>query len=57
MHLLVYYEDGGDALNAIRREKQIKKWSRAWKIRLIEKHNPLWKDLYDEEEGMIQLPL
>jgi putative endonuclease len=30
VHSLVYYEDGGDALNAIRREKQLKKWNRAW---------------------------
>ena len=57
VHLLVYYEDGGDALNAIGREKQMKKWSRAWKIRLIEKHNPQWKNLYNEEEGILPLPL
>jgi putative endonuclease len=56
VHLLVYYEDGGDALNAIQREKQIKKWNRAWKIRLIEKHNPLWIDLYDKENGILPLP-
>ena len=56
VHSLVYYEDGGDALNAIRREKQLKKWNRAWKIRLIEKHNPQWKDLYNEENGILPLP-
>ena len=33
---------------AIEREKQIKKWRRAWKIELIEKENPEWKDLYPE---------
>ena len=33
---------------AIVREKQIKKWNRAWKLELIEKGNPEWKDLYDE---------
>ena len=56
VHLLVYYEDGGDAFNTIQREKQIKKWNRTWKIRLIEKHNPQWKDLYDEENGILPLP-
>jgi len=54
--LLVYYEDGGDVLSAIQREKRLKKWNRAWKIRLIEKHNPQWKDLYDEENGILPLP-
>jgi len=33
---------------AIAREKQIKKWNRAWKLELIEKGNPAWKDLYDD---------
>jgi putative endonuclease len=36
--------------SAITREKQLKKWNRAWKIRLIENQNPAWKDLY---EGLI----
>ncbi len=43
---LVYYEIYGDAETAILREKQLKKWRRAWKIRLIEKMNPAWNDLY-----------
>jgi putative endonuclease len=30
------------------REKQLKKWNRAWKINLIEKNNPVWKDLYPD---------
>jgi len=34
--------------NAIKREKRLKKWPRAWKISLIEKHNPDWNDLYPE---------
>jgi len=34
--------------NAISREKQIKRWKRAWKIRLIEEANPYWRDLYPE---------
>jgi hypothetical protein len=38
---------------AIRREKQLKKWNRAWKIRLIESRNPEWVDLFDEFWGAI----
>ena len=45
---LVYFEPHGDALSAIQREKQLKKWRRAWKVRLIEERNPGWHDLYDE---------
>ena len=48
VHMLVHYEDTSDAVSAIQREKQIKKWNRAWKIRLVEETNPEWKDLYDE---------
>ena len=44
-HMLVYFEFHEDIENAIYREKQIKKWNRNWKIRLIEKENPYWKDL------------
>jgi putative endonuclease len=47
---LVYYELHGDMLSAIAREKQIKKWNRAWKLELIETQNPIWKDLW---EGII----
>ncbi|MCW8853314.1 MAG: GIY-YIG nuclease family protein, partial [Gammaproteobacteria bacterium] len=43
---LVYYEVHGDMYEAITREKQLKKWKRAWKIRLIEEFNPDWKDLF-----------
>jgi putative endonuclease len=43
---LVYYEIFDDIENAIRREKRLKKWDRAWKIRLIEEKNPNWDDLY-----------
>ena len=44
---LVYFEQHDTAESAITREKQIKKWNRAWKLKLIEKKNPYWKDLYD----------
>ena len=43
---LVYYEIYEDAENAIKREKQLKKWRRAWKIELIEEKNSEWRDLY-----------
>ena len=45
---LVYYELHESAESAISREKQIKKWNRSWKLKLIEDNNPDWKDLYDE---------
>jgi len=48
VHNLVYYEQTSDIQTAIAREKQLKKWSRRWKIGLIEKLNPSWKDLYVE---------
>ena len=44
---LVWYEMHGTMENAIRREKQIKKWKRSWKIREILDFNPDWKDLYE----------
>jgi putative endonuclease len=43
---LVYFEQFGEIGAAIRREKQLKRWNRAWKIRLIEETNPNWDDLY-----------
>ena len=46
VHQLVYFEQLEDMVSAITREKQLKKWNRTWKIRLIEKQNPQWKDLY-----------
>ena len=45
---LVYYEIHQSAESAITREKQIKKWRRRWKIRMIENKNPHWNDLYDK---------
>ena len=47
---LVYYETYGYIEDAIRREKQIKKWNRQWKIELIEKGNPTWRDLFKDME-------
>ena len=48
VHLLVYYEVCEDMVAAISREKQLKKWNRAWKVELIEEKNREWKDLWDE---------
>lgn len=45
---LVWYDGFSDVENAIKREKQLKKWNRSWKERLINETNPEWKDLSDE---------
>ena len=47
VHQLVYYEQYDNMDAAIIRERQLKKWNRAWKIRLIEEFNPRWNDLYE----------
>jgi putative endonuclease len=47
VHRLVYVESYEQAEDAIRREKQLKKWKREWKIQLIEKDNMEWRDLSD----------
>jgi putative endonuclease len=47
VHILAFYELHADMLAAITREKQIKKWSRAWKRELIESLNPEWRDLWE----------
>ncbi len=44
---LVYCESFAKPRDAIQREKRLKKWNRAWKIRLIESTNSCWKDLYE----------
>src|SRR5207302_1556428 len=46
VHDLVWFEMHADIQDAIAREKQMKGWNRAWKIRLIEKGDPNWDDLY-----------
>ena len=48
VHTLVYYEMHETMAGAIRREKQLKKWNRAWKVRLVEQLNPEWSDLWTE---------
>jgi len=48
VHKLVYFEMFDDMREAIQREKRLKKWRRQWKIDLIEKANPQWRDLFDE---------
>jgi putative endonuclease len=45
---LVWYEAYESRENAFRRERRLKKWNRAWKIELIERFNPGWRDLYEE---------
>ncbi len=50
VHRLVYYELHEDMVEAIKREKQMKKWNRAWKLELIERQTPSWRDLW---EGII----
>ena len=45
---LVYFEVFDDPLTAIAREKQLKKWRRIWKVALIERENPSWRDLAEE---------
>jgi putative endonuclease len=48
VYMLVYFEAHETMPAAITREKQIKKWNRQWKINLIEKENPQWRDLWDD---------
>ena len=45
VHQLVYWEQTTDIYSALKREKQLKKWNRKWKLALIEKENPNWNDL------------
>lgn len=47
VHRLAYFELYEDMTEAIIREKQIKKWNRAWKLELIERANPGWNDLWE----------
>jgi len=47
VHHLVWYELHGNINSAIEREKKMKEWKRAWKLKLIEEQNPNWNDLYE----------
>ncbi len=51
--ILVYYEMTDDIYAALNREKQLKRWKRDWKIRLINEMNPGWKDLFFEIGGFL----
>jgi len=53
IHNLVYYEEYDDNHKAATRERQIKKWKREWKINLIVKSNPEWRDLYPEFKNQL----
>jgi putative endonuclease len=46
--MLAYFEEHADVNEAIEREKQVKRWARAWKIELIREKNPDWRDLFEE---------
>lgn len=48
VHRLVYFECATDVKIAIEREKKLKRWRRQWKIDLITRENPIWRDLYAE---------
>ena len=48
VHILVYVEFHDSMADAILREKRLKEWRRAWKLELIERTNPQWRDLYDD---------
>ena len=48
VHSLVWFEVHETMESAIGREKAIKEWKRAWKLELIEKDNPTWRDLYQD---------
>jgi len=45
VHTLVYYEEFANIVDAIEREKQLKRWNRKWKLEMIETANPEWEDL------------
>jgi putative endonuclease len=45
--MLVWYEQHESREAALTRERQLKKWNRAWKLQIIERMNPAWSDLYN----------
>lgn len=52
LHRLVWFERYEDMYTAISREKQLKKWNRAWKVELITASNPTWRDPWNEIVGV-----
>lgn len=48
VHTLVWYEGHETMLSAIEREKKLKEWKRSWKLELIERNNPSWRDLLED---------
>ena len=48
VHRLVYFEAHNTMLDALSREKRLKKWHRSWKLKIIEEQNPQWLDLWDQ---------
>ena len=48
VHSLVYFEQYDEMVLAIQREKQLKKWNRSWKLKMIEQKNPGWRDLWSD---------
>jgi putative endonuclease len=48
VHTLVWYEPHETMISAITREKAIKEWKRQWKLELIERLNPEWRDMYED---------
>ncbi len=57
VHRLVYAEFHETMTDAITRERRIKNWRRAWKLALIERGNPTWRDLYNDYVGCPGPPL
>ena len=55
VHTLVWYEEFASARDAIQREKNLKRYNRAWKINLVERTNPHWLDLYPTLPGVAPL--
>jgi predicted GIY-YIG superfamily endonuclease len=56
VHILVWCEPHESREAAFRRERQIKEWRRAWKLRMIEEDNPTWRDLYEDLVGPNSVP-
>ncbi len=48
IYMLVYFEEFNNSYDAFRRERQMKKWKRDWKLKLIEENNPNWNDLAED---------